>query len=135
MNAIKAVVLAVLSLIGILIALVGGLLLRAKLASLRNLGRLGEDAPDLLIDGIPFRDLNKNGRLDIYEDFRRPIDERVEDLLGQMTLEEKVGLMMHPMISPNKQGDLAEMPSIMSPLSTSEMVINRHIVHFNIVFA
>ena len=135
MNAIKAVVLAVLSLIGILIALVGGLLLRAKLASSRNQGRLGEDAPDLLIDGIPFRDLNKNGRLDIYEDFRRPIDERVEDLLGQMTLEEKVGLMMHPMINPNKQGDLAEMPSIMSPLSTSEMVVNRHIVHFNIVFA
>ena len=52
-----------------------------------------------------------------------------------MTLEEKVGLMMHPMINPGKQGELAEMPSFMSPLSTSEMVINRHIKHFNIVFA
>ena len=57
------------------------------------------------------------------------------DLLAQMTLEEKVGLMMHPMINPNKQGDLAEAPFFMSPLSTSEMVINRHIKHFNIVFA
>ena len=41
------------------------------------------------------RDLNKNGRLDPYEDPRRPIDERVEDLLAQMTLEEKAGLMFH----------------------------------------
>ena len=135
MNIIKAVVLAIVSLIGILAAMVGGLLLKAKVASSRNLRRLEKETPDLMIDGLPFRDLNRNGRLDIYEDFRRPIDERVEDLLGQMTLEEKVGLMMHPMINPGKQGDLAEMPSFMSPLSTSEMVINRHIKHFNIVFA
>src|SRR5882724_4246501 len=42
-----------------------------------------------------FRDLNKNGRLDPYEDPARPLEERVEDLLGQMTLPEKVGLMFH----------------------------------------
>jgi beta-glucosidase len=34
-------------------------------------------------------DLNKNGRLDLYEDSRAPIDRRVEDLLSRMTLEEK----------------------------------------------
>ncbi|MDX1674318.1 MAG: glycoside hydrolase family 3 N-terminal domain-containing protein [Longimicrobiales bacterium] len=34
-------------------------------------------------------DLNKNGRLDPYEDPGRPIPERVEDLLARMTLEEK----------------------------------------------
>ncbi len=34
-------------------------------------------------------DLNKNGRMDPYEDPSRKIDERVEDLLSQMTLEEK----------------------------------------------
>jgi len=33
-----------------------------------------------------FRDLNKNGRLDPCEDPRLPIEERVEDLLSQMTL-------------------------------------------------
>jgi beta-glucosidase len=43
--------------------------------------------------GQPFRDLNKNGRLDIYEDPRQPIEARVEDLLRQMTLEEKAGLL------------------------------------------
>ena len=34
-------------------------------------------------------DFNKNGRMDPYEDPSRSLDERVEDLLGQMTLEEK----------------------------------------------
>lgn len=34
-------------------------------------------------------DFNKNGHKDIYEDPSRPIDERVDDLLRQMTLEEK----------------------------------------------
>src|SRR6267378_2724153 len=34
-------------------------------------------------------DLNKNGRMDVYENPLAPIDRRVEDLLSQMTLEEK----------------------------------------------
>lgn len=42
-----------------------------------------------------WRDLNHNGRQDVYEDASRPIDARVDDLLSQMTLEEKVGAMMH----------------------------------------
>jgi beta-glucosidase len=33
-----------------------------------------------------FRDLNKNGKLDIYEDSRQPIELRIKDLLKQMTL-------------------------------------------------
>ncbi|MCL4858105.1 MAG: glycoside hydrolase family 3 C-terminal domain-containing protein [Caldilineaceae bacterium] len=47
----------------------------------------------LTAEGVSVRDLNKNGRLDPYEDPRRPIEERVEDLLAQMTLAEKAGLM------------------------------------------
>jgi beta-glucosidase len=57
-------------------------------------------------DGITFRDLNKTGRLDPYEDARRPIDERIEDLLGQMTLEEKAGLMFHTIAGVNPDGSL-----------------------------
>jgi beta-glucosidase len=34
-------------------------------------------------------DLNKNGRMDVYEDPKAPIDKRIDDLLSQMTLEEK----------------------------------------------
>ena len=45
-------------------------------------------------DNFLYRDLNKNGKLDIYEDSRQPVESRVEDLLSQMTLEEKVGQML-----------------------------------------
>ena len=34
-------------------------------------------------------DLNKNGKMDVYEDPHAPIDKRIEDLLSQMSLEEK----------------------------------------------
>jgi beta-glucosidase len=34
-------------------------------------------------------DLNKNGRMDVYEDPKADIEQRVTDLLSQMTLEEK----------------------------------------------
>ena len=42
-----------------------------------------------------FRDLNKNGKKDVYEDSSQPIEERIEDLLDQMTVEEKAGLMFN----------------------------------------
>ena len=44
--------------------------------------------------GLQFRDLNANGRVDVYEDWRNPIDWRVADLVERMTLEEKAGLML-----------------------------------------
>ncbi|HWA83051.1 MAG TPA: hypothetical protein VG820_06445, partial [Fimbriimonadaceae bacterium] len=34
-------------------------------------------------------DLDKNGRKDVYEDPKRPIERRIDDLLRRMTLEEK----------------------------------------------
>ena len=51
--------------------------------------------PVLKVGGQTFRDLNKNGRLDKYEDWRLPVDQRVADLVSQMTVEEKAGLMIH----------------------------------------
>ncbi len=45
-------------------------------------------------NGFQFKDLNKNDKLDEYEDWRLPNDERVAHLIGQMTLEEKVGFML-----------------------------------------
>lgn len=35
-------------------------------------------------------DFNKNGKMDIYENPLEPMEKRVEDLLSQMTLEEKI---------------------------------------------
>ena len=34
-------------------------------------------------------DLNKNGKKDVYEDPEQPVDDRIQDLLSQMTTEEK----------------------------------------------
>ena len=46
------------------------------------------------VNGLQFKDSNANGRLDAYEDWRLPVDQRAEDLVAQMTLEEKAGLML-----------------------------------------
>ncbi|HEX9484618.1 MAG TPA: hypothetical protein VF929_08550, partial [Gemmatimonadaceae bacterium] len=48
-------------------------------------------APVLTIAGKRFRDLNRNGKLDPYEDWRLPPAARARDLVSQMTLDEKVG--------------------------------------------
>ena len=53
------------------------------------------NAPVIAKDGLRFRDLNRNGSLDRYEDWRLPVDQRVADLVSKMTLEEKAGLMIH----------------------------------------
>lgn len=50
-------------------------------------------APLITVDGLTFKDLNKNGVLDPYEDWRLPVEDRVADLIARMTIEEKVGLM------------------------------------------
>jgi len=46
------------------------------------------------VDGLQFKDLNKNGKLDKYEDWRLPYSERAKDLVSKMTLEEKAGMML-----------------------------------------
>ena len=86
-------------------------------------------------DGFTWRDLNQNGRLDPYEDPRRPIDERISDLLAQMTLEEKAGLMFHTMISMNPDGSLSEDGGPFGGAPTSVMVREQHLTHFNVLFA
>lgn len=57
---------------------------------------LGERGARILeVDGLKFKDLNKNGKLDGYEDWRQTPQARAKDLVKQMTLEEKAGTMMH----------------------------------------
>jgi beta-glucosidase len=45
-------------------------------------------------DGLQFKDLNKNGKLDKYEDWRLPNEARANDLVEKMSVEEKVGFML-----------------------------------------
>jgi beta-glucosidase len=49
----------------------------------------------LTINGQHFKDLNKNGKLDRYEDWRLPVDARAKDLAGKMTVEQIAGLMLY----------------------------------------
>jgi len=90
-------------------------------------------------DGLSFKDLNKNGRLDIYEDWRRPIEERVNDLLSQMTIEEKAGMMVGPTLPMGAYGTVSEAADnsagpfggpTMRPPATSEALNKLHITQF-----
>jgi len=45
-------------------------------------------------NGLKFKDLNRNGRVDPYEDWRLSAEERSNDLLNRMSLEQKVGFML-----------------------------------------
>lgn len=50
--------------------------------------------------GLKFKDLNKNGKLDKYEDWRLSAEERSMDLLSQMSLKEKAGFMLTNTLNP-----------------------------------
>lgn len=52
-------------------------------------------AYDIKKDGPVFKDLNKNGKLDAYEDWRLADDVRAENLASQLTNEEIAGLMLY----------------------------------------
>lgn len=49
----------------------------------------------VVADGMEFRDLDRDGALDPYEDWRLPPTNRAADLLTRLSLAEKAGLMMH----------------------------------------
>jgi beta-glucosidase len=53
------------------------------------LNAAGAAVPDMYHEG--WIDLNKNGTKDVFEDSSQPVETRVDDLLRQMTLEEKIG--------------------------------------------
>lgn len=50
--------------------------------------------PIIKVDRLKFKDLNDNGKLDPYEDWRLSPEERAEHLVSLMTKEEKAGMML-----------------------------------------
>ncbi len=82
--------------------------------------------------GVAYRDLNRNGIVDPYEDPRRPIAERVEDLLTRLSLPEKVGLMFQTVIEAGPDGSVVEGPGDISKSATSTVIKDKHLTHFNI---
>lgn len=49
----------------------------------------------ITVNGLMFKDHNKNGKLDKYEDWRLPVDERAKDLAKKMSVEQIAGLMLY----------------------------------------
>lgn len=49
----------------------------------------------LTVNGLAFKDLNRNGKLDPYEDWRLPAAARAKDLAAKMSVEQIAGLMLY----------------------------------------
>ena len=139
---LKILAITIGSIIGLIILLVVIILLAVSIsgnkAAKKSQALAGPEVKTITVDGFTFRDLNKNGKLDIYEDPGKTKEERVNDLLSQMTLEEKAGMMFVSMISMAKDGSLSEKPSLSDAFSfavpgTSNMMLSKHINHFNIL--
>jgi len=111
--------------------------------SIKNLDLLGVEAPTISQNGVTFRDLNKNGKLDVYEDSSANTEDRVEDLTNQMNLEEKAGTLFINMIGSTSKGEPMETPILSTdPLvlvfslilpSNSEMIAKKKMNSFNIL--
>jgi beta-glucosidase len=83
--------------------------------------------------GFAYRDLNKNGVLDAYEDPRQPLEARLEDLLRQMTLVEKAGMLFINGSVVNEDGSIDEKPGAagFGGVAKNQMLKQR-MNHFNL---
>ncbi len=92
------------------------------------------EKPILEESGFEYRDLNNNGMLDIYEDKRQDIESRIDDIMSQMSIEDKVGLMWHPPIGVGDEGEILgkPKPTSFSFNSSYDLVLKRKIKHFNL---
>ncbi len=126
-----------LGLIAIVLIGLAYVFISAKLKSKKSMSLAGPEASTIAVDGFSFRDLNKNKKLDIYEDRRQNINARVDDLLSQMTLEEKAGTMFATMIGVSYDGNLSETPEFKNPFSflvpaNSTLIVDKKMNSFGI---
>ena len=62
----------------------------------QTLGYSSKSGVTIITDGgFAFKDLNQNGQLDIYEDWRKPADDRAKDLASKMSIDQIAGLMLY----------------------------------------
>src|SRR5215469_828432 len=53
-------------------------------------------------------DLNKNGKMDVYEDSAQPVEKRVNDLLKRMTIDEKIGQLWQASMEDGAEVNMAQ---------------------------
>jgi beta-glucosidase len=84
-------------------------------------------------NGYTYRDLNKNGQLDVYEDPRQHLEDRIKDLLSQMTLDEKAGMLFINGAVINPDGSIEDKPGAEGfGLTASMQITNQKMNHFNL---
>lgn len=96
------------------------------------LDKAGPSADTLFVEGQAFRDLNKNGSLDIYEDSTVATEQRVEDLISKMSLKEKAGLLFHDAAAVGSDGQLAGPMDIMNLLPVEITLFEKSMNFFNL---
>ncbi len=142
-KALKIIGIILASILLIIVVIFSVFSARKSKAAKKLYAQLGNEAPILTIDGKTYRDLNKNGQLDIYENTEANMEDRVEDLLGQMTVEEKAGAMFVSMVGMTAEGGPYDKPKISKdPIDmllalvvppASEMLVNKKMNSFNIL--
>jgi beta-glucosidase len=95
-------------------------------------GGNGSPVKIIVSDGGEFRDLNKNGKLDAYENWRLPVDQRIDDLMSKMSLDEKVGLMFPVILGIAENGEVIDEVRPGNHIKTSEAILSRKINHIYI---
>ena len=82
--------------------------------------------------GVRYRDLNRNGRLDPFEDPRLSAAERTADLLPRLSRAERIGLLFHTVIEAGPGGTLVEGPGRIAKTGAREVVLGKGLTHFNV---
>jgi len=84
--------------------------------------------PIIAVDGLSFRDLETDGRLAPFEDWRLSPERRAADLASRMTAAEKVGTLMHSTL-PGRGGELGRAPSY--DFEALDVLVNeKHVTSF-----
>ena len=89
---------------------------------------LGARAKSVLtVAGLHFRDLDGNGRLDPYEDWRLSAGQRAADLVSRMTLEEKAGALMHGSLPSTAVGGVTGAGAAYDLPRATELIVEHHV--------
>lgn len=83
--------------------------------------------PIVEIAGVRFRDLDRDGRLSPFEDWRLPAERRARELAVRLTLEEKAGLMMHGTAPAMGAMGAAGVGSAYDSSAVAKLVLSNHV--------
>ena len=89
--------------------------------------------PILSCNNQEYRDLNKNGKLDIYEDKSQAVEDRVNDLISQMTIKEKAGSMFIDIVKVSFENESIKNTLPIPIPDAYEMMSNYSLNHIHVI--